>query len=55
VETLTEFVILVNEETGEFSTLLATVQKAGLAEARSGKKKFAVFPPADTAFADIDL
>ncbi|MCH2374420.1 MAG: fasciclin domain-containing protein [Planctomycetes bacterium] len=55
MEALTEFVILVNEKTGEFSTFLATAQKAGLVEARSGNKKLTVFAPADTTFADIDL
>ena len=55
VEALTEFVILVNEKTGEFSTFLATAQKAGLVEARSGNKKLTVFAPADTTFADIAL
>ena len=55
MEALTEFVSLVNEKTGEFSTFLATAQKAGLVEARSGNKKLTVFAPADTTFADIDL
>src|SRR3954447_20432021 len=38
---------------GNFKTLTALVQKAGLAETLAGKGKFTVFAPTDAAFAKV--
>jgi uncharacterized surface protein with fasciclin (FAS1) repeats len=48
-ETITEIVA----GTPEFSTLLAAVEAAGLAETLSGDGPFTVFAPTDAAFAEL--
>jgi uncharacterized surface protein with fasciclin (FAS1) repeats len=47
--------LAVNAETGEFSTLIAALQQAGLVSALNGKKQFTVFAPTDAAFAKLGL
>ena len=49
-ETIAEIVM----ENKDFSTLLAAVKAAGLAETLSGKGPFTVFAPTDAAFAKVD-
>jgi uncharacterized surface protein with fasciclin (FAS1) repeats len=45
----------VNQESGEFSVLLAAVTAAGLADALSGSEQRTVFAPTDAAFAELGL
>jgi transforming growth factor-beta-induced protein len=45
----------VNAETGEFSTLLAAVVRAGLVDALSATGQRTVFAPTDAAFAEAGL
>ena len=45
--------IAVNAQTGEFDTLIAAVQAAGLVEALDGRRQFTVFAPTDAAFAKV--
>ena len=45
----------VNAETGEFSTLIAAVVRAGLADDLSGSGQRTVFAPTDAAFAELGL
>lgn len=47
--------IAVNARTGEFSTLIAAVQAAGLVEVLDGRRQFTVFAPTDAAFAELGL
>jgi uncharacterized surface protein with fasciclin (FAS1) repeats len=47
--------IAVNQETGEFSTLIAAVLAADLAPALSTKRQLTVFAPTDAAFAELGL
>lgn len=49
----TEPIPTVAEKAGNFSTLLAAVQAAGLAETLSGEGPFTVFAPTDEAFSKI--
>lgn len=44
-----------NADSGEFSTLLAAVLRAGLADELSGEGQRTVFAPTDAAFAEINL
>jgi uncharacterized surface protein with fasciclin (FAS1) repeats len=53
--TIVDVAIGINEETGEFSTLIAAVLAADLAGALSGNGQLTVFAPTDAAFAKLDL
>jgi uncharacterized surface protein with fasciclin (FAS1) repeats len=53
--TLVEVAIAVNEETGEFSTLIAAVVAAGLVDDLSANGQRTVFAPTDAAFAELGL
>jgi uncharacterized surface protein with fasciclin (FAS1) repeats len=53
--TIVEVALTVNAESGEFSTLIAALQHAGLVDALNGKKQFTVFAPTDAAFAKLGL
>jgi uncharacterized surface protein with fasciclin (FAS1) repeats len=46
-------VVALAKEAGRFSTLVAAVETAGLAETLSGKGPFTVFAPTDAAFAKL--
>ncbi|MDT8436747.1 MAG: fasciclin domain-containing protein [Gemmatimonadota bacterium] len=46
--------LAVNGESGEFSTLIAALQAAGLVEAPDGRGQYTVFAPTDAAFAELD-
>ena len=48
--TIAEIALGVNADTGEFSTLLAALEAAGLVQALDDKKQFTVFAPTDAAF-----
>jgi uncharacterized surface protein with fasciclin (FAS1) repeats len=54
-KTIVGIALEVNAATGEFSTLIAALQSAGLVDALNGKRQFTVFAPTDAAFADIGL
>ena len=45
----------VNEASGEFSTLIAAVEYAGLAGALDARRHYTVFAPTDAAFAELGL
>ena len=47
--------IAVNARTGEFSTLIAALEHAGLVETLDGRRQFTVFAPTDAAFAELGL
>jgi uncharacterized surface protein with fasciclin (FAS1) repeats len=53
--TIVDVAIGINEESGEFSTLIAAVLAADLAGALSGDEMLTVFAPTDAAFAKLDL
>ncbi len=53
--TLVDVALSVNEDTGEFSTLIAAVLAADLADDLSAKGQRTVFAPTDAAFAVIGL
>jgi transforming growth factor-beta-induced protein len=53
--TVADLVLRVNRDSGEFSTLLAAVETAGLVESLFGKAQRTVFAPTDEAFAAIGL
>lgn len=53
--TIVDVALSVNAETGEFSTLIAALQSAGLVGALDGKGQFTVFAPTDAAFAKLGL
>lgn len=53
--TIVEIALSVNSQTGEFSTLIAAVQAAGLVDVLNGKRQFTVFAPTDAAFAKLNL
>ena len=48
--TIVETAIAVNGETGQFSELIAAVQRAGLVDTLNGNRQFTVFAPTDAAF-----
>jgi uncharacterized surface protein with fasciclin (FAS1) repeats len=50
--TLVDVALAVNADTGEFSTLIAALQAAGLVDALAGNGQLTVFAPTDAAFAD---
>ena len=52
---IVDVALAVNAETGEFSTLIAALQAAGLVEALDGRGKYTVFAPTDAAFAKLGL
>ena len=52
---IVETAIAVNAESGEFSTLIAAVQAAGLVDVLNGNRQFTVFAPTDAAFAALGL
>jgi transforming growth factor-beta-induced protein len=47
--------LAVNEQTGEFSTLIAALKYAGLVNYLNGNAVFTVFAPTDAAFAKLGL
>jgi uncharacterized surface protein with fasciclin (FAS1) repeats len=53
--TVVEVAQSVNAQTGEFSTLIAAIVRAGLATELSGSGPFTVFAPTDAAFAALGL
>jgi transforming growth factor-beta-induced protein len=53
--TVVEVAQSVNAQTGEFSTLIAAVVAAGLADELSGAGQRTVFAPTDAAFAELGL
>ena len=53
--TLVDVALAVNADSGEFSTLIAAVQAAGLVDALSGNGQLTVFAPTDAAFAAAGL
>jgi len=48
--TIVGVAVAVNAETGEFSYLIAAVQRAGLVDTLNGNRQFTVFAPTDAAF-----
>ena len=48
--TIVGVAVAVNAETGEFSHLIAAVQRAGLIDTLNGNRQFTVFAPTDAAF-----
>jgi transforming growth factor-beta-induced protein len=53
--TIVDVALGINEDSGEFSTLIAAVLAADLAGALSGDDMLTVFAPTDAAFAKLDL
>jgi uncharacterized surface protein with fasciclin (FAS1) repeats len=53
--TVVEVAQSVNAQSGEFSTLLAAVVRAGLVDELSGAGQRTVFAPTDAAFAELGL
>ncbi len=53
--TIVDIALAVNEETGEFSTLIAALVEADLVEVLDGRRQFTVFAPTDEAFATLGL
>jgi uncharacterized surface protein with fasciclin (FAS1) repeats len=53
--TVVEVAQSVNAQSGEFSTLLAAVVRAGLVDELSGPGQRTVFAPTDAAFAELGL
>ena len=45
--------LAVNASTGEFSQLIAAVQRAGLVDTLNGNRQFTVFAPTDAAFESL--
>ena len=52
---IVDVAVAVNQDSGEFSTLIAALQAAGLVEALDGNKHYTVFAPTDAAFAQLGL
>jgi uncharacterized surface protein with fasciclin (FAS1) repeats len=52
---IVELAVQVNQATGEFSTLIAAVLSAGLADALSAPGQRTVFAPTDAAFLELGL
>ena len=48
--TIVQTALAVNAQTGEFSQLIAAVQRAGLVDTLTGNRQFTVFAPTDAAF-----
>jgi transforming growth factor-beta-induced protein len=53
--TVVDVAMAVNEETGEFSTLIAAVVAAGLVDELSARGQRTVFAPTDAAFSELGL
>jgi uncharacterized surface protein with fasciclin (FAS1) repeats len=53
--TIVEIASSVNQQTGEFSTLIAALKSAGLVKKFNGNNDFTVFAPTDAAFARLGL
>lgn len=53
--TIVEAALAVNAQTGEFSTLIAAVVRAGLVDTLNANRQFTVFAPTDAAFAKLGL
>jgi uncharacterized surface protein with fasciclin (FAS1) repeats len=47
--------VCVNQQTGEFDTLIAALSTAGLVDALNGGGQFTVFAPTDAAFAKLGI
>lgn len=54
-QTIVEIALAVNADTGEFSTLIAALQAAGLVDTFNGRGQYTVFAPTDAAFAKLGL
>lgn len=52
---IVDIALAVNAENGEFSTLIAAVQAAGLVDALDARRQLTVFAPTDAAFAQLGL
>jgi len=52
---IVEIALAVNQETGEFSTLIAAVVATDLVDTLNGNRQFTVFAPTDAAFAALGL
>ena len=52
---IVEIATAVNEDSGEFSTLISALDTAGLVDTLNGNRQFTVFAPIDAAFAELDL
>lgn len=53
--TIVDIALAVNADTGEFSTLIASVVGTGLDDVLDGNGQYTVFAPTDAAFATIGL
>ena len=53
--TIVDVALAINDDSGEFSTLIAAVVAADLVDALSGNGQLTVFAPTDAAFAALDL
>ncbi len=51
--TIVGVALSVNQQNGEFSTLIAALQAAGLVNALNGRGQYTVFAPTDAAFAKL--
>jgi transforming growth factor-beta-induced protein len=51
--TIVETALAVNAQSGEFSQLIAAVQRAGLVDVLNGNRQFTVFAPTDAAFEQL--
>jgi uncharacterized surface protein with fasciclin (FAS1) repeats len=54
-DSIVDVAVGVNSETGEFSTLIAALQAAGLVGALDGRRQLTAFAPTDAAFQAIGL
>ncbi len=52
---IVDIALAVNAESGEFSTLIAALQSAGLVETLASRGQYTVFAPTDAAFAALGL
>jgi uncharacterized surface protein with fasciclin (FAS1) repeats len=53
--TIVETALEVNDDSGEFSTLIAALVEADLVDALNGKGQYTVFAPTDAAFKELGL
>jgi transforming growth factor-beta-induced protein len=51
--TIVQAAIAVNQQTGEFDSLIAAVVRAGLVDTLNSNRQFTVFAPTDAAFAQL--
>lgn len=54
-QSIVDIAIAVNEDTGEFSTLIAALIAADLVDALSASTQYTVFAPTDEAFGELGL